>query len=323
MIKKFIDDQDFNYRKFEEKHIKYAIKLVKDAKKRLNEEITRDLSPFKQWQVSGRLSELDNVYNSLSTNLKLLQKKYTNEGIQLGLFDILNYAGMAGRTKKYQDKAITATLQPKVNENVLKNIGKNYYDYLDGAIKHSKTLTIKQYEKIQKEIGFGIIKGEGEAQIIRKALQVATDEGNNGLFAPVKRHVHHTLSNVYNQSRLGTIESLAEDDEEMGLQWMSRLHHSTPICLGLHGQKVKSGQKFKWHGWEGLRPPAVGAGATPRWHICYSTVIPWHPDWPDNPKIEAQKQAIQEDKINSTTGRMDAVKAGKVDARINKIRNFK
>ena len=248
----------------------------------------------------------------------MCQKKYGSY-LVLGDFtsDSLIRKILSARSPDYVLKL--AQVAPKLNESIIKDMSRFHYEYMEGNIKQSKALTVNRLAQSKSDLGaivnqhiaLGIHKGAGEKEIIKNAFNVI---GNNldKLKPAVARHVHHTLSVIYNESSVQSVYELCQTpgNEGLGLQWISRLEHSTPICLGLPGKTIQAGEQFKWGGWQGVRPPAVGIGAKPIWHVCYSTVVPYDPDWPEDPEITRQVESIKNGEISAETGIKEASRIG-------------
>lgn len=312
-INDFIERKLKEQKAIEAKHIKHSKDLLISAKYQLKEQLDQDPTKFQKFQYGVRLKEIDNIYNELELKLKDVNNRVTKDGIQLGLFETVEYSGLASESKKFT-KDLVVSLAPKINKNAITNLSKTFFDYQAGKIKQSKYLSVNQAMIVKNQIGLGMIKGKGEKDIIRNALK-SIDANFKGVEGAVQRHVHHTLNNVYNETKLQSTYELAQDDPEIGLIWISRLHHSTPICLELHGQTIKINEVFEYSGgWTGTRPPAVGAGADPSWHPCYSTVAPNNEAWPNNVVILNQRKAIKMGVISGDTERLDSIKQGRKKA---------
>ena len=117
--RKYIENQLKKYARFERKHIEYALKLVNKLKKELKNELTKDLSDYKTFQVKVRKKDLDRVYRNLSAELKFLQKKYTEDGIQLGILDTLKYTRYASEVEFYGSDQYIRGVSPRINERAL------------------------------------------------------------------------------------------------------------------------------------------------------------------------------------------------------------
>jgi hypothetical protein len=143
-----------------------------------------------------------------------------------------------------------------------------------------------QVTGIKNALAKGFVQGDAVPQIVRR-LTHPTDGTFIRMARPSAiRTVRIGMNDTYNEGRSEQLRSVHERLPHIKRAWRSALQDSTPICLHLHGQKCGVGEPFKYGGWQGDRPPAIGGGAEPKFHLCRSVVVATSERWPVNPLLE-------------------------------------
>ena len=149
-------------------------------------------------------------------------------------------------------------------------------------------------EEIKNVIARGIIEGKGTQSIARR-LMAPSGEFPRLSNATIMRTVRLSINDAFNEGHDTTIRKAKAVLPDMQRQWFSARVRSTPICLHLHGQVRDLGESFQHGEFTKDRPPAIGNGATPKFHLCRSRVIPYRANWPENPKTRPLTPAEIED----------------------------
>lgn len=147
-------------------------------------------------------------------------------------------------------------------------------------------LVSAQVQGVKGALAKGFVQGDSVPQIIRRLTHP-----NEGTFirmtrASAVRTVRIGMNDTYNEGRNEQLRTVHERLPHIQRAWRSALQDSTPICLHLHGQRCAVGTPFRYRGWTGDRPPAIGAGAEPSFHLCRSCVVAWSERWPANPLLD-------------------------------------
>jgi hypothetical protein len=140
-------------------------------------------------------------------------------------------------------------------------------------------------EEIRDRLMVGIASGDGTRSIAKRLMAPREGEFVRLAYKDAVLITRLGINDAFNEGHSATLRQAKETLPGLVQVWVSAKVRSTPICLGLHGQVRDIGEDFSWRGWHGKRPPAIGQGAEPQFHLCRSRVAPHHPSWPTNPRL--------------------------------------
>lgn len=145
-------------------------------------------------------------------------------------------------------------------------------------------------DEIRARLVSGISQGEGSKTIARRLMAPGTGDFVRLGYREAILQTRLNLNDAFNHGHVQALIQAKKTVPGLRQRWVSALVRSTPVCLCLHGQVAEVGGTFhianSFGGtWRGNRPPAIGQGAKPVFHMCRSRVVPDHQEWPENPKL--------------------------------------
>jgi hypothetical protein len=218
---------------------------------------------------------------------------------------------MSGQEQTFEEVAVyyggfNGIFAPRVPTDALMAVIDGRAAYLEGTLERIRVQLVQQIrlaaaaaaddaealrragagvEAIRERLMVGIASGDGTRSIARRLMAPREGEFVRLAYKDAILVTRLGINDAFNEGHTATLRQAKETLPELAQVWVSAKVRSTPICLGLHGQVRDIGEDFTWRNWHGKRPPAIGQGADPSFHLCRSRVAPHHPDWPKNPQL--------------------------------------
>lgn len=285
-----------------------ALRLYR-ALERTREELFGRLLAFEdRWGGSRTFTPgyLSQIIDEINQALAELRREAVGE-----LRSQMEQGFMLGQEQTFEEVAIfyggfKGSFAPRLPTDALLAIIDGRASYLEGALERIRGHLVQQVriasaaaaddaealrragagvEDVRDRLMVGIASGDGTRSIAHRLMLPKEGEFVRLAYKDAILVARLGINDAFNEGHAATLRQAKETLPELKQVWVSAKVRSTPICLGLHGQVRDIGEDFSWRGWHGKRPPAIGQGAEPTFHLCRSRVAPHHPGWPENPKL--------------------------------------
>jgi hypothetical protein len=285
-----------------------ALRLYRVLERTREELFARILAFEDRWGESRTYTPayLAGVIDDINQALALLRQEAVGE-----LRREMESSYMLGQEQTFEEVAVyyggfKGIFAPRVPTDALLAVIDGRASFLEGTLERIRVQIIQQVrvaaaaaaddaealrragagvEAIRERLMVGIASGDGTRSIARRLMAPREGEFVRLAYKDAILVTRLGVNDAFNEGHTSTLRQAKETLPELKQVWVSAKVRSTPICLGLHGQIRDIGEDFAWRAWHGKRPPAIGQGAEPRFHLCRSRVAPHHPDWPENPRL--------------------------------------